>query len=238
MKDYAERIPPGRSFICTTWAPTPQIHVCGSRFSKPFIYVYPVSAAERFNCQYDDGCGNVWNKVSGGKMGSKNDEIDAIFNKARQEYEIFEKLYRALDKKAKEYLKHQAMEYKRTLLDIQAVILPFIEKICPACKGCCKLVYPEQSIYIPGTVGGFTYVDYLLVRSDTVLPEPNYENAKRNVCPFFCNGCILPADCRSFLCINFFCYDLKEALDMELISGSLNKAGGIVNNFSIARCMA
>ncbi len=51
-------------------------------------------------------------------------------------------------------------------------------------------------------------------------------------------GCILPPDCRSFLCIQFFCERLKQNLDMAAVGASLGRTKAILDSFSIGRCMA
>ncbi len=88
-----------------------------------------------------------------------------------------------------------------------------------------------------GTVGGFNCVDYLLTRCDIVLPVPNYENTAKNLCPFFTDGCIVAANGRSYLCIQYFCDDLKKEIDMQAASKYLRKLRFVIDNFSIAECM-
>ncbi len=166
------------------------------------------------------------------------DKIISDFEKARQEFELYEKFYLALSSNAKKYLRSKSKEFKKCLSDIQELILPCVRRICPTCKiQCCKLYTQELSIYIGGSVGGFDLADYLLVRCDKILPAPYYENAEKNLCPFWADGCILPVDCRSFLCIQFFCDKLKQEQDMELISEYLEKTQAVLNKFSIEGCM-
>jgi hypothetical protein len=166
------------------------------------------------------------------------DKIILNFKKAKQEFELYEKFYLGLSVNAKQYLKQRSGEYKNILLDIQKIILPSVIKKCPTCKIlCCKLYTPELSINISGTVGGFGFIDYLLIRCDIVLPSPNYENAERNLCPFFANGCILDANCRSYRCIRYFCDDLKIKIDAEAVSEYLNKLKFVIDNFSVTKCM-
>jgi hypothetical protein len=165
---------------------------------------------------------------------NRKDQIMKDFETAWKEFEFYEKLYLSLNDNAKEYLKSLSEEYKKVILDIQEVILPSVRKICPTCSiQCCKLYTPEPSIYIARSVGGFECVDYLLVRCDTVLPEPYYEHAEKNLCIFWKDGCILPADCRSYLCIQYFCDELKNEVDMQLISKYLEKAESILTSFSL-----
>jgi len=160
------------------------------------------------------------------------------FKKAQKKFELYEKFYLGLSENGKKYLRHQSKIYKTLLLDIQEIIVPSVKRNCPICEiQCCKLYTPELSIYVAGTVGGFDCVDYLLIRCDTILPDPCYENAEENLCPFWADGCILPLDCRSYLCTQYFCDKLKEELDMQLISKYLEKVEFILNNFSIQECM-
>ena len=165
-------------------------------------------------------------------------KIMSDFKKAREQFELYEKFYLGLSENARKYLKPLSMEYKNILSDIQEIILPSIKRNCPICiYNCCKLYTPELSIYVAGSLGCFDYIDYLLVRCETTLPNPYYENAQKNLCPFWSYGCILPVDCRSYLCIKYFCDKLKEELDMQLISKYLKKARSIIDNFSTQVCM-
>ena len=167
------------------------------------------------------------------------DRISTDFRAARQRFELYERFYRSLYGRARDYLRAESARYKRSLLEIQQMILPAVAKLCPDCETqCCKLYTPELSIYIAGTVGGFGLNDYLLVRCDTILPDPCYPNAEKNLCPFWKAGCILPPDCRSFLCIQFFCEKLRKNLDMAAVEQSLGKTQAILDSFSIGRCMA
>ena len=161
------------------------------------------------------------------------------FKAARERFELYEKFYLSLSGRAKQYLRNESKRFKGSLKETQDLILPSVRKICPSCDiQCCKLYTPELSIYIAGTVGGFDLKDYLLVRCDQELPDPCYENAEKNLCPFWDVGCILPVDCRSFLCIQFFCDKLQKELNMELVSESLDRIRDLLNNFSIGNCMA
>lgn len=169
---------------------------------------------------------------------SLNDRMISDFRKAREKYEIYGKFYMSLSHKAKEYLENKSQEYKRCLTDIQRLILPVVKKICPTCQPhCCRLSTPERSIYIAGSIGGFDLYDYLLTQCNNTLPDPDYEKAEQNLCPFWEDGCSLPTDCRSYLCIQYFCDDLKRELDMELISEHLRKIESVLKSFSIAECM-
>ena len=167
-----------------------------------------------------------------------NDKAIYDFKKARKEFELYEKFYLSLSSKAKQYLRSRSREYRRCLMDIQDLILPSVREICSVCKTrCCQLFSPEHSIYMAGSIGGFCIADYLLTRCDNKLPEPYFENAEKNLCPFWDDGCILPDDCRSFLCVQFFCDKLKEDLDMESVSKSLEKTQAVLNSLSIGECM-
>lgn len=157
---------------------------------------------------------------------------------ARSRFELYEKFYLSLNERAKKYLRSESIEYKRCLSDIQDLILPGVKKICPTCNiVCCKLHCPDLSIYTADTVGGFTLNDYLLVRCDQILPNPQYENVGKNLCPFWDNGCRLPVDCRSYMCIQYFCDNLKNELDLEAIEHCLGNIRKVLDSFSIGKCM-
>lgn len=162
----------------------------------------------------------------------------ADFRSARKTFELCEKFYLSLSENAKEYLRRESRAYKTSLMEVQGLILPTVRKTCPACETpCCRLYTPELSIYIAGTVGGFALEDYLLVRCDEKLPDPVYENAVKNLCPFWDLGCVLPADCRSFLCVQYFCDSLKKELDMEPVLQGLGRIRALLNRFSVGSCM-
>ena len=169
---------------------------------------------------------------------SLNEKVVTDFKRAREKYEIYGKFYVSLSHKAKEYVKNKSEEYRRCLADIQRLILPVVKKVCPACElHCCRLSTPERSIYIAGSVGGFDLHDYLLTQCSNVLPDPDYEKAERNLCPFWEYGCTLPVDCRSYLCIQYFCNELQQRLDMKLINERLKKIESVLSSFSISECM-
>lgn len=169
---------------------------------------------------------------------SLGERVVTDFKKAREKYEIYGKFYVSLSHKAKEYLQSKSEEYRRCLADIQQVILPVVKEVCPTCDPhCCRLSIPERSIYVAGSVGGFDLHDYLLTQCGNALPDPDYKNAERNLCPFWERGCQLPADCRSYLCIQYFCEELQERLDMELINEHLKRIESVLSSFSIAECM-
>ncbi|MBW2334287.1 MAG: hypothetical protein JRF06_04200 [Deltaproteobacteria bacterium] len=172
------------------------------------------------------------------EIDNPKDRIASDFTKALKEFELYEKFYLALSDNGIKYLKSHSRKYKQILSNIQKIILPSVKRNCSTCNPhCCHLSSPELSIYIAGSVGGFYVVDYLLIRCNTILPEPYYDNAEKNLCPFWKDGCILPVDCRSYLCIQYFCDKLKEELDMVLVSKYLEKAALVLNNFSIGECM-
>ena len=137
---------------------------------------------------------------------------------ARKRFEGYEKIYEGLTREGKKYLQTHSKAYKRAVLDIQQLILPSIQKNCPSCINCCKLYTPELSIYIAGSIGCFVFIDYILVRCDTVLPNPNFNNMEDNLCAFWAEGCIFPDDCRSFSCIKYFCDKLKSELDITYLT--------------------
>jgi len=156
---------------------------------------------------------------------------------ARKKFEGYEKLYMGLAGDGKKYLRNQSKTYKRGVLDIQQLILPSVQRNCPSCINCCKLYTPELSIYIAGSLGCFDFVDYILVRSDTVLPDPNFSNMEDNLCAFWEEGCILPIDSRSFSCTKYFCDRLKKELDMKIISEQLQLLDCLMKDFSIKKCL-
>jgi hypothetical protein len=169
---------------------------------------------------------------------NRSERIIKDFKKAREKYEVYGKFYRSLRHKAREYLESKSQEYKRCLTDIQHVIFPVVNRVCPLCDPhCCRLSTPERSIYIAGSVGGFELHDYLLTHCNDTLPDPDYGKAEKNLCPFWEHGCILPMDCRSYLCIQYFCDELKQELDMKTISEYLSKIESVLMDFSIAECM-
>jgi len=157
---------------------------------------------------------------------------------ALNRFQFYEKVYLSINGNAKTYLKSQSRRYKKVLLDIQKVILPHTRKICPTCKEtCCKIYNPKKSCYILRNVGAFECADYLLARCDTQLPDPCTENAEKNLCLFLDGGCTLPADCRSLICISFFCDTLRNELDMKPIDNYLQQARLALMNFSMRECL-
>ena len=159
-------------------------------------------------------------------------------NSARNRFELYEKFYLSLNEKGIKYLRSESIKYKRCLSDIQDLILPGVKKICPTCNiVCCKLHCPDLSIYIADTVGGFTLNDYMLVRCDQILPNPQYGNVGQNLCPFWDNGCRLPVDCRSYMCIQYFCDNLKKELDLEAIEHCLGNIRQVLDSFSVGKCI-
>ncbi len=160
------------------------------------------------------------------------------FKNARKSWDYYELFYQGLSSQAKEYLQSQSREYKQYLNELQAIVLPVVSETCPVCATqCCHLVTPELSIWVAGLVGCFRMVDYLLARCDTEFPVPKLENAESNLCPFWDQGCVLPIDSRSWLCIQFFCDPLKTRLDMQKVDPLLEKINAIIINFSLQKCM-
>jgi hypothetical protein len=171
------------------------------------------------------------------EMNNLKRELQHDIQIARKKFEGYEKLYAGLSGDGKKYLQNESKKYKRAVKDIQQLILPSIQRHCPSCINCCKLDTPELSIYIPGSLGCFQFVDYLLVRCDTVLPEPNLGNMENNLCAFWEDGCLLPQDCRSFLCTKYFCDTLKKELDMKVISEHVQFLESLMQDFSIKQCL-
>jgi len=164
-------------------------------------------------------------------------QIASDFKVAREKYALYEKFYLGLSKSGKIFLATRSREYKKILKDIQDIILPVIHTNCGSCSSCCQLCAPELSIYQAGAVGGFDCVDYLLVRCGTPLPDPIYENTDQNRCPFWSDGCILPLDCRSYSCIQFYCETVEKSLDMNTVSRHVKRAEILINDFPFTRCM-
>jgi hypothetical protein len=158
---------------------------------------------------------------------------------ARKEFEAFEFAYRLLRPDDLKYLRAQSFAYKRAVLALQELILPAVLKHCPSCPfgTCCRLHSPELGIYIARSVGCFTLVDFLLVRSDTELPEPDFTNSVRNLCAFWDDGCRLRPDCRSLLCLQFFCEPLRLDLNMDLVSRRIAAVRSVVHNFSMRKLL-
>jgi hypothetical protein len=158
---------------------------------------------------------------------------------ARGKFASFEFAYRVLRPDDIKYLRKKSVAYKKAILAVQELILPAVHKHCPRCDygTCCRLYTPELSIYIAGSVGCFTVLDYLLVRCDTELPEPNFDNNQHNLCVFWDNGCRLRLDCRSLLCLKFFCEPICRDLDMDLVSKRIAAVQSVVDNFSISQLL-
>ena len=164
-------------------------------------------------------------------------ELQRDIQLARKKFEGYDKLYAGLSGDGKKYLQNESKKYKRTVLDIQQLILPSVQRNCPSCINCCKLDTPELSIYIAGSLGCLQFVDYILVRCDTVLPDPIFKNMEHNLCAFWADGCILSIDCRSFSCIKYFCDKLKKEIDMRVISEYLQFLDSLMEDFSIKKCL-
>jgi hypothetical protein len=159
---------------------------------------------------------------------------------SREKFKGFEFAYRLLGPDDLKYLRERSVAYKKAVLAVQELILPAVHKHCPHCTWgtCCRLHSPELSIYIAKSVGCFDLIDYLLVRCDTELPVPNFANGRRNLCAFWDNGCRLRPDCRSLLCLQFYCEPLRRELDMDLVNGRIAAVQSVVNSFSLGRLFA
>lgn len=172
------------------------------------------------------------------KSSRNKDEIMAFFKDARKKFDLCEKFYLGLSLNAKRYLRDQSEQYKGIILAIQEMILPVVQRNCPTCPHfCCRLHAPQLQIPECDCVGWFGHIDYLLVRCDTILPDPCYENAEKNICPFWSDGCTLPIDCRSFRCIKFICDRLERELDMQLFYKYEERMESVLAGFSIRQCM-
>ena len=171
------------------------------------------------------------------KANDSNERLLTDIKLAQKKFECYEKIYIGLGEGGKRYLRSQSKLYKERVADIQKLILPSLKRNCPTCINCCKLYTPELSIYIAGSIGCFYFSDYILVRCDTILPNPDFENMKNNLCAYWAEGCILPSDCRSFLCIRYFCDTVKNEINMTIISEHLNVLKAIYDNFSIRKCL-
>jgi hypothetical protein len=156
---------------------------------------------------------------------------------SQKKFEFYEKVYGDINGDGKKYLQIHSKAYKNKALELRKIIQPYINKNCPRCDGCCKLYDPELSIYMSDSIGGFEFIDYLLVRCDTILPDINVKNMDDNVCAFWVYGCSLPDDCRSFTCMHWFCDTLKEELDMKVISKHLGVLESVIKNFSVQKCL-
>ncbi|MEJ2363932.1 MAG: hypothetical protein P8075_10240 [Deltaproteobacteria bacterium] len=156
---------------------------------------------------------------------------------AQKKFEFYEKFYRDISGDRKKYLQACSKAYKKESLALRKIIQPHINKNCPKCDGCCKLYDPELSIYMSDSIGVFEFIDYLLVRCDTVLPDISINNMEENLCAFWAYGCSLPDDCRSFTCMQWFCDTLKTELDMRAISKHLGVLESVIKNFSVKKCL-
>jgi len=183
------------------------------------------------NCQITQGFKQMC------KTNNLSRDVQHDIQMARKKFEGYEKLYMGLAGDGKKYLRNQSKEYKNTVLDVQQIILPSVEQNCPSCINCCKLYTPELNVYIAGSLGCFDFIDYILVRCDTVLPDPIFKNMEHNLCAFWAEGCILSIDCRSFLCIKYFCDDLKKEIDMNVIAEYLDTLKSVIDSFSIQKCL-
>ena len=158
-------------------------------------------------------------------------------NAAIEKYRGFEVAYRLLKGDELAYLREWSRAYKEAALALQELILPVVNEECPQCEfgTCCRLYSSKLKIYIARSIGGFDFEDFLLARCDSELPEPDLTNRARNFCAFWDNGCRLDADCRSLICLGFFCESLRKRLDMNEVDGKLAAVRHVVENFSLHR---
>jgi len=166
-----------------------------------------------------------------------DDRFFRVCESAREKYESFEFVYRLLRPDELSYLREQSAAYKRAVMAVQELIEAPVRKQCPNCVHgtCCRLSSPKLGIYIAQSVGAFTLTDYLLVRCGGILPAPHFQNTRRNLCPFWENGCRLRPDCRSLLCLQYFCESLRHELDMDLVNKRIAEVQAILENFSLNR---
>lgn len=165
--------------------------------------------------------------------------IEADFTAAWEEFQCFETAYRLLLPGDLAYLEKRSARYKRAVSRLQRCILPAVRKHCPVCAHgtCCRLHSPELKIYIARSVGGFTFVDYLLVRHAYEFPAPDLKNVEKNICAFWENGCRLDPDARSLLCLQYFCETLRGSLNMVKVDNLLADVRAVVGGFSLQRLM-
>lgn len=170
--------------------------------------------------------------------GLKKNSLRA-FSAGKEKFMSFERVYRLLRPHDLAYLREQSDAYRQAVLAVQDLILPAVRKRCPQCAygTCCRLSTPELNIYIPGSIGGFFLIDYLLARCDRKLPAAKFANGRRNLCPFWDNGCRLEPDRRSLLCLQYFCQPLRRELDMDLVDRRVADVKAVVDNFSMNRLL-
>jgi len=158
-------------------------------------------------------------------------------NAAIEKYRGFELAFRLLKDDELAYLREQSGAYKKAVRELQELILPAVNVECPRCEygTCCRLYSSKLKIYIARSVGGFDFEDFLLARCDSKLPEPDAANRAKNFCAFWENGCRLDPECRSLLCLQFFCEPLQSRLDMNEVNRRLAVVRAVVENFSLRR---
>lgn len=166
-----------------------------------------------------------------------NERMIEDANAAVEKYRGFEFAYQMLKDDEMEYLRERSRAYKKAVHNLQELILPVVNEECPSCKygTCCRLYSSKLKIYIARSVGGFDFEDFLLARCDADFPEPDSANRARNFCAFWENGCRLDPDCRSLLCLQFFCEPLQRRLDMTEVNRRLAVVRDVVENFSLRR---
>lgn len=165
--------------------------------------------------------------------------IEGDFAAAWEEYRSFELAYRFLLPDDLAYLEKQSALYKKAVMKLQQRILPAVRKHCPACPHgtCCRLHSPELKIYIARSIGGFTFVDYLLARHKCAFPSPKLGNIKKNLCVFWKNGCRLDPVARSHLCLQYFCATLRGSLDMKAVDDLVANVRTVVDGFSLRQLL-
>lgn len=166
-----------------------------------------------------------------------NERMIEDANTAIEKYRGFEFAYRLLQGKDLDYLRKMSRAYKQAVSALQELILPAVQAECPHCQygTCCRLYSSKLKIYIARSVGGFEFRDFLLARCDSQLPEPDLTNRAKNFCAFWENGCRLNPNCRSLLCLQYFCEPLQRRLDMNEVNRRLALVQNVVDQFSLQR---
>lgn len=166
--------------------------------------------------------------------------MQKLYEEAQRRHAGFEKLYRSIKARDPSYLEERSRAYKQILTEIAALVMPATSAQCPSCPHlCCRLVAPELKIGLFGSIGAFGCTDFLLARCDADWPAPRMENADENLCAFFSRegGCVLPWDCRSFLCTHWFCDRLSAELDMPRVGALVDQLREVIDGFEMQRCL-
>ena len=165
-------------------------------------------------------------------------QIEIDLKRGLENLRIFEKIYLNLTSDALEYLKKYSSLYRLKISEIQKLILPEVKRICSKCEEhCCKLFSVRHNIYLARVPGGFSFKEFLLARYNNPRFKLRVENPGENLCPFWKNGCQIPEDSRSLLCISWFCEDLKKGLNMDKIALLVEEAEVLVKEFSLKKCL-